>query len=88
MANSRMRGGLQQVPGKAGGIANPPTPTPVPGQEQAPAQSQAPVEQDDNESLIQGLTPGQMQVLAIKVYDLLLDEIRLEAERTGRRNIR
>ena len=85
MANSRMRGGHQQRPGQPGGISQPP----ALGQQQTEAPAPpAPPEQDDNDSLIQGLTPGQIQVLATKVYDLLLDEIRLETERMGRRNIR
>ena len=40
--------------------------------------------QDDDDTSIQGLTPAQVSVLAQKVYDLLLDELRLEAERHGR----
>lgn len=39
---------------------------------------------EDTDTLIQGLTPEQIQILAQKVYDLLLDELRLEAERFGR----
>lgn len=44
--------------------------------------------QEDSDSLIQGLTPAQIQVLAQKVYDLLLDELRIEAERRGRGGLR
>lgn len=44
--------------------------------------------QEDSDSFIQGLTPAQIQVLAQKVYDLLLDELRIEAERHGRRGLR
>lgn len=55
--------------------------------DEAPATPPKPQE-EDNDVLIQGLTPGQLRVLAIKVYDLLLDEIRLEAERTGKRSSR
>jgi hypothetical protein len=44
--------------------------------------------QEDSDSLIQGLTPAQIQVLAQKVYDLLLDELRIEAERHGRGRLR
>lgn len=39
--------------------------------------------QEDTEALIQGLTREQLQILAEKVYDLLLDELRIEAERHG-----
>ena len=42
----------------------------------------APV-QEDNDSLIQGLTPEEIKVLAQKVYDLLLEEMRIELERHG-----
>lgn len=38
---------------------------------------------EDVDALIQGLTPEQVEVLAQKVYDLLLDELRLEVERYG-----
>jgi hypothetical protein len=40
-------------------------------------------DKEDIDALIQGLTPVQIDVLAQKVYDLLLDELRLEAERYG-----
>jgi hypothetical protein len=43
---------------------------------------------EDDDTLIQGLTPAQVHVLAQKVYDLLLDELRLEAERYGRSHLR
>lgn len=36
------------------------------------------------ESMIQGLTPDQLKLLAHKVYALLLDELRLDDERAGR----
>jgi hypothetical protein len=39
---------------------------------------------EDTDTLIQGLTPEQIQILAQKVYDMLLDELRIEAERLGR----
>ena len=45
-----------------------------------------PLEDDDN--LIQGLTPAEINVLAQKVYDLFLDELRIEEERYGRRSLR
>ncbi len=38
---------------------------------------------EDNEHIIQGLSQIQLQVLAQKVYDLLLDELRIEQERYG-----
>lgn len=44
--------------------------------------------QDDDDTSIQGLTPAQISVLAQKVYDLLLDELRIEAERHGRGGFR
>jgi hypothetical protein len=96
MANPRNRGGRvsgliqswedrarQNSPTRPQQIAPLPS-TSAPAEPEAPAK---PVE-DDNDSLIQGLTPGQLRVLAIKVYDLLLDEMRLEQERMGRRSIR
>lgn len=43
---------------------------------------------EDDEFLIQGLTPLQIEVLAQKVYDLFLDELRIEAERYGRGRLR
>jgi hypothetical protein len=39
---------------------------------------------EDTDTLIQGLTPEQIQILVQKVYDLMLDELRIEAERYGR----
>jgi hypothetical protein len=38
----------------------------------------------DSDALIQGLTPEELQLLAEKVYKLLQDEMRIEAERHGR----
>lgn len=43
---------------------------------------------EDDEYLIQGLTPLQIEALAQKVYDLFLDELRIEAERYGRGSLR
>jgi hypothetical protein len=43
---------------------------------------------EDTESEIQGLSPVQIEVLAQKVYDLLLDELRIEEERYGRGGLR
>lgn len=37
------------------------------------------------EAMVQGLTPDQLKLLAHKVYALLLDELRLDIERAGRR---
>lgn len=37
------------------------------------------------EAMVQGLTPDQLNLLAHKVYALLLDEVRLDDERAGRR---
>ena len=38
---------------------------------------------EDTDTMIQGLTPQQIQMLAQKVYDLMLDEVRIEVERNG-----
>ena len=38
---------------------------------------------DGDESLVEGLTPEQISVLAQRVYDLLLEELRIERERHG-----
>ena len=43
---------------------------------------------EDDEFLIQGLTPIQIEALAQKVYDLFLDELRIEAERYGKGSLR
>ena len=43
---------------------------------------------EDDEFLIQGLTPLQIEALAQKVYDLFLDELRIEAERYGKGSLR
>lgn len=43
---------------------------------------------EDDEFLIQGLTPLQIEALAQKVYDLFLDELRIEAERYGKGHLR
>ena len=48
----------------------------------------APAPQEDTDGLVQGLTPAEIRVLAQKVYDLLLDELRLEVERHGQRVLR
>jgi hypothetical protein len=40
-------------------------------------------EHEDVEGQVQGLTPEQLTVLAQKVYDLLLEELRIEKERHG-----
>lgn len=45
-------------------------------------------EQVDSETMIQGLTPAQITLLAQKVYDLMRDEMRIEAERHGRMDLR
>ena len=37
----------------------------------------------DTDGYVQGLTSTQIQVLAQKVYDLLLEEMRIERERHG-----
>ena len=47
-----------------------------------------PAPQEDTDALIQGLSPAEIQVLAQKVYDLLLDELRIEGERYGQRTLR
>jgi hypothetical protein len=43
-------------------------------------------QQQDSDGYVQGLTPEQIQVLAQKVYDLLLEELRIEQERHGASN--
>jgi hypothetical protein len=43
---------------------------------------------EDDEHTVQGLSQVQIQVLAQKIYDLLLDEIRIEEERYGRTGLR
>jgi len=43
---------------------------------------------EDNEAMIEGLSPDQLQTLAQKVFDLWRDELRLEDERFGRLNFR
>jgi hypothetical protein len=40
-------------------------------------------EQLDSDGYVQGLTSAQIQMLAEKVYDLLLEEMRIEQERHG-----
>ena len=49
---------------------------------------QSPASKEDTDGFIQGLTSAEIGVLAQKVYDLLLDELRLEAERHGRPSLR
>jgi hypothetical protein len=49
---------------------------------------QHPPAQDDNDLLIQGLTSAEITLLAQKIYDLMLDELRIEAERHGHRSLR
>jgi hypothetical protein len=48
------------------------------------AQNDKKAEQGCGDSVWQQLTPCQIQTLAQKVYALLLDELRIEAERHGR----
>lgn len=43
---------------------------------------------EDDDFLIQGLTPAEIDALAQKVYDLFLDELRIEQERYGGRGLR
>jgi hypothetical protein len=38
----------------------------------------------DDDTMLTGLTPDELQALAQKVYALLIDEVRLETERHGR----
>jgi len=45
--------------------------------------AQSAPEHEDIEGAVQGLTPEQLTVLAQKVYDLLLEELRIEKERHG-----
>ena len=40
--------------------------------------------QEDGDGFVQGLDRQQIRELAEKIYDLLLDELRLEQERHGR----
>ena len=54
----------------------------------APPPTTNAMEAEDTDGMIQGLTSGEIQMLAQKVYDLLLDELRLEAERHGRHGLR
>jgi hypothetical protein len=51
-------------------------------------QRSRPPAEEDNDSSIQGLTNAEIRMLAQKVYDLLLDELRIEAERHGRGTLR
>ena len=44
--------------------------------------------QEDGDGFIQGLDRQQIRELAEKIYDLLLDELRLEQERHGRSGLR
>jgi hypothetical protein len=39
--------------------------------------------QEDSDHLIQGLTSDQIKILAQKIYDLILEETRIESERHG-----
>ena len=40
-------------------------------------------QQEDDDHTIQGLTAKQIEILAQKVYDLLLEETRIEKDRQG-----
>ena len=44
--------------------------------------------QEDGDGMVQGLNHQQIRELAEKIYDLLLDELRLELERHGRGGLR
>jgi hypothetical protein len=48
------------------------------------SEAESELEPEDDDSMLQGLTPDQIAMLAHRVYDLLLDELRIEAERYGR----
>ena len=41
-------------------------------------------EEGQEDELVYNLSPNQLQALARKVYALMLDELRIEAERHGR----
>jgi hypothetical protein len=48
-----------------------------------PPRTQPVSRQEGVEGQVQGLTPEQLTVVAQKVYDLLLEELRIEMERHG-----
>ena len=44
--------------------------------------------EEDHDTMVEGLNPGQLELLAQKVVDLWRDELRIEDERFGRLNFR
>lgn len=55
----------------------------APAAEFLPPNAHASPQQEDDDHTIQGLTPDQIEILAQKVYDLLLEETRIEKDRHG-----